>query len=166
MREFKIGDIVRIAEDESTLYVVLDSADFTNSNAVDIDYEIIQILPIRMISNRVTINQQHLSIYAKYGSRNNESLHRFIKNSRESMGLFGVPDFAVALLSNLKAERENADRNRIYTPNEKEVEFDLQATRDQYLDEMNYLEMFHNVFGDERYIEEREIVIEKLKQLK
>lgn len=165
MREFNIGDIVKKnGGSKSFLYIVTDFNDHSiikgSKEVVDIDYEVTQIFPVSILTYQSIVGQNDLIIHAKHNSKDNEFVLEFIKKEREARGLFGKPDYITIIENNLKKETEIEQQKNLDI-----VRYDLLKTVDECLDAMNDLEALYNTFGDELYLELKDLIKDKLKEI-
>lgn len=171
MRKFYIKDIVSMKENEDVLFMVVDYMDFTESisngkNIIDIDYELMQIYPVQKDSKYATVSQNDLMIKEKRGSRNYELLLGFINKDREKNGFYGTPDFIQVSDRNIKTIA-NAEKTRAKAPTRKldTIRYDVIDTVDGCLDAINHLNTLYEMFGDEAYIQLKELVTARIIKL-
>jgi hypothetical protein len=166
MREFNIKDIVRMKGDMDTLYMVVDYADFSqvakNGREIpDIDYDLMQIYPIIEKAKIKTVRQADIEIKDVIGSRNHELVLNFVKKDREKRGWFGTPDFIETAQKNIQSVR------RVSAVKEKDdvIRYDKLESIDMCLDALNHLTALHKEFGDESFLQLKEVVTARLKTL-
>ncbi|AYP68282.1 hypothetical protein PQE75_gp197 [Bacillus phage vB_BcoS-136] len=162
----KVGDIVIITEgfDKSNpcYYIVVDLADFSTSNIKDVDYEIVQVYPVDKSREADIRVYNHVFIERYVGIDNKNSYRAFmeyVSKEREKLGLYGKPDY-LSLIEDLhdinvfKAEK-NLDV----------VHYNKIDNVDECLDAISDLKTLHEMFGDEAYLQLKDLVIERIKDL-
>lgn len=164
MQKFNIGDIVKMKENENILFIIVDVADFSEKGVVDIDYEMMQVFPIQRNSKYANVSQADIMIHAETDTKDSEILLRFIQKDREKAGWFGVPDFAHVIIQNLRAIDKAKGVKPPMRKNDS-IRYDLLDTIDECLDAMNDLTTLHEMFGDEAYLQLKDLVQERIKKL-
>lgn len=167
--KFKIGDIVKWKySTETEYYIVTDYDDW----GVDNMYEIMKIYPIREKSHVNYEPEGNLKMVAEKDGQQNKMMIQFIIEERNKKGYSGEPDFLKAIESNRKI-RENVKEKR-NNPDEilrkaglksDVIRYDKLGSVDECLDAMNDLKLLHETFGDEAYLQLRELVVNRLKEL-
>lgn len=182
MKDINITDIVKLKGDDRFLYMVVDIADFTKTSeigekpVIDIDYEVMQIYPIQKNSSYITFSHNDIEIAHKMGDRNHELTLRFIQKDREKLGWFGVPDFVEVANKNLQSIRrvEKASMasdeqpiKEIKMPTKRLdiIRYDIIETIDGCLDALNHLQALYEMFGDEAYLQLKEVVTSRIIRL-
>ena len=170
-RKFYIQDIVSIAGDDDTLFMVVDVADYSglapNGQEIeDIDYELMQVYPIMKNAKYETVSQPDLNLKEKRGSKNHELLLTFIQKDREKRGWYGVPDFLEVSKGNLKT-LDGVRVKDVQPPMQKldTIRYDQLDTIDKCLDALNDLKTLHQMFGDEAYLQLQEVVTARIIRL-
>jgi len=162
MNWFNIGDAVYLKKVGGTqIFMVVDFLEYqeflTDEVAEDKDYEIMQIYPVQEDASFEIVKYDELAIHSRLGSVNNEMLHHIIKKDREDMGLYGVPDF-VRIANDSRDFHESKIDKSI-------VDYTTFKTIDECLDVINDLNMLHDAFGDKEYLDSKEIVIKRMKEI-
>jgi hypothetical protein len=173
-RTFDITDIVTTKGNDDVLFMVVDYADYSglapNGKEIeDIDYELIQIYPIQKNGKYVTMGQPDLNLKEKQGNKNHELLLSFIQKDREKKGWFGVPDFIELANRNLKSiqRAEGKQVKEVKPPMQKldSIRYDQIDTIDKCLQAINDLNTLHKMFGDESYLQLKEVVTARIIRL-
>lgn len=181
MKEFNIGDVVKIKTDmhgDDVLFMVVDFADFTEPSkhgekpVIDIDYELMQIYPIMKTSKYMTLSQNDLMLHARKDSRDYELLLKMLQKERERRNWFGVPDYIDVANRNIKAiskymKEERAELVKVKVPVKRldVVRYDLIDNVDECLDAINDLNKLYEQFGDESYLQLKELVKDRIIRL-
>lgn len=168
MQKFNIKDIVTMKDVNQILYMVVDYADFTElapngKPIIDIDYELIQIYPVKKMPQYTIVGQNEIVLKESEGSKNHKLLLTFIQKDREKRGWFGVPDFITISDNNLKSIQKGKV-NEVQNSSKKldTIRYDILNSVDKCLDALNDLDILHKMFGDEAYLQLKEVVIKRL----
>lgn len=178
MQEFNIGDVVRLKDNDEILFMVVDIADFTEPSkhgekpVVDIDCELMQIYPIMKNSKYMTLSQNDIVIHARKNSRDSEVLMKLIQKDRERNGWYGVPDFIQIANKNIESiarvmTKPDVSIKTVQVPTKRldVIRYDLIDNVDECLDAINDLNTLHKMFGDEAYLQLKEMVVSRLIRL-
>lgn len=176
MQEFNIGDIVRLKDNDSILFMVVDVADFTEPSkhgekpVIDIDCELMQVYPILKNAKYTTVSQNDIDSHARRESKDSEILLRLIQKDRERNGWYGVPDFIEVANNNMKAihksnQKTNVKQVKMPMKRLDVVRYDLIDNVDECLDAINDLNLLYEMFGDESYLQLKELVVSRLIRL-
>jgi hypothetical protein len=105
-------------------------------------------------------------IKEKTGSRNHDLLLRFIQKDREKIGWYGVPDFIQVANKNLKGDTKTPVKEvKVPVKRFDVIRYDQLETIDQCLDALNDLNRLYEMFGDEAYIQLKEVVTSRIVRL-
>lgn len=167
MQKFYIGDIVKFStvvtgKVDNTLYIVTDVADFSTEKIVDIDYELAQIFPINIVTKYSTVGQDELFLHAGRLSKDRNGIIDFVMQERKMRGIYNTPDYIVNIGKNIVEEnkrKKETERDTVV------VRYDLMTTINECLDAYNDLSELHRTFGDESYLQLRDEVEKRLKEL-
>lgn len=162
---FEIGDITKHHEGSSNLYIVVDMIEF---NKNDIDVEMMQIYPIRETAKYITDSHINIMIHAKANSRDARTLLEFIIQDRHARGWYEVPDYVIAVRNNLSYINSIDTLKKIKKSKlsqSKNVHYKYIDDIDECLDALIDLDALYKLFQDEEYIEQRNIVLERLEIL-
>lgn len=172
MQKYNILDIVKTKDNGNILYLVTDVQDFTKpvntgqKPILDIDYELMQIYPVRTSPRYLIMGQDDIDLHVKDGSKGFNVLMEMIQKERERAGLFGTPDFLNIAKKNKLAERNHAImKDNVNNKNTDIVRYDLLETIDDCLDALNDLGTLYFQFEDIAYLQLKEIVYERIKTL-
>lgn len=162
MQKFNIGDIVKAKDNNSILFIVVDMLDFTKAtnNISDIDYEMMQIYPVRRISKYATLSEGDIELHLGMEDLNSEMLMRFIAKERRKMGWLEEPDFLIAVRESLRFKSLPLSRREYDI-----IRYDLINSVDECLDAIRDLNRLHEEFGDEAYLQLKEVVFKRIKEL-
>jgi hypothetical protein len=163
---FKYGDIVKLKSDieRAEYYIVTDICDFSdNEDGSEMEYQIMRIYPVFMTSLVSVVEEEKIEYL---GDRDDEkTIIDFVMKERNKRGWYGIPDFIIAIGNNLNAdEKMKAKKKKIKKPKDV-IRYDKLNNIDDCLIAIYDLKTLHEMFGDESYIQLKELVIETAKQL-
>jgi hypothetical protein len=162
---FTHGDIVKIKFTKNGLeyFIVTDVYDFSEKqDGSDLNYEVMQIYPIAIESLMLNVDGSKLELHAKGNEKDGEMVIDFVMKERAKRGWIGVPDFQAVIYHNLKSDGVK----KVYQPNLDIINYDKLETIDECLDAINDLNILHKFFGDEAYLQLREVVLKRLEVFK
>lgn len=163
---FTFGDIVKLKFGLNGIeyFIVTDALDFSkDQDGSDMQYEIMRIFPAMKASMIANVDEKKIEIVAKDGTKDSRLILDFVMRKRYERGWHDTPDFDIALRQNRKAE--NGEGKAKHKDKDDVVRYDKLGSVDQCLDAMNDLQRLYNVFGDEAYLQLREVVQNRLKDL-
>lgn len=155
-QEFNIGDIVKVADQEKSLYIITDVLEYEIGDSVDYDYELILIYPQRNTSF-ITLEQDRIKIHAKKTDVNNGLILEYLRKERNKKGLLGKPEY-------LEIIEENSKDKIFKTPLDT-VRYDNLETIDKCLEAIRDLGILYEMFGDEAYLQLKEVVGKRIIEL-
>ena len=173
MGKFKIGDIVKPRHTKETVYyIVIDVADFTQQGGKpDVDYETMLIFPVESrISNVDIFTEDSLMPVSRTNEKKYKTILDFVRKEREKKGWFEEPDY-------IKAIKDNRNAIQLVTKQEKKVVAVIPPRHDivyynkidnvdECLDALNDLDTLHKLFGDEAYLQLKDMVRKRIQELK
>lgn len=157
------GDIVKQRFAKSVEYfIVTDMADFSqNGDGSEMVYEVMRIYPITLTSKIANFDEKQLELIGKGNEKQGRMMLDYVIKERLKRGWRDEPDFLIAMSQNLKANK----LNKAIPPKLDEIRYDKLPNIDSCLDAMNDLERLYELFGDEAFLQLREVVKSRLKQL-
>jgi hypothetical protein len=161
---FDFGDIVKpkFSFGGVEYYIVTDVNDFSKSNdGSDMQYEIMRIFPISKASRVDNLDDKRLELVAKGGTKDARLVLDFVMKKRAEKGWNDTPDFETVMYHNMKL----VNGVRVLSDPLDVVRYDQLGSIDECLDAMNDLQEMYNVFGDEAYLQLREVVQNRLRDL-
>jgi hypothetical protein len=166
--KFNIGDIIKL-DGDSSMYIISDIMDFSrtvNGKFIkDIECELMKILPVSRRSFIHSVSAKKCDLQAKIGSKEHKSILEFVKKEREAKEWFESPDFAHQVANALKAEELRKNNSKIVGEEDDVIRYDKIKDIDTCLDALNDLNLLFKMFGDESYIQLKEVVHMRLKHL-
>lgn len=147
----QIGDMVEV-EGTKGLFVVVKMEDYTDEDGIDIDYEVMQVFPVRREPRRMNAKYENTYLYEKRGSEKYNIQMNVISQRRENYG-YDEGEYVDIIL-----QYEQGDISVI--------EYSKIKTVDECLDAINDLDFLYNKFKDEEYLQNKEVVIERLESLR
>jgi hypothetical protein len=166
---FLQGDIVKYKFSQRGVeyFIVTDVYDFSEKgDKSDLHYEIMQIYPIAKTSITLDVEGDKLEIKASGMAKEAEGIIDFVMEERKKRGWTEVPDFTIALYENAKAKTEGNEVTKVKQPNTDIINYDKLESVDECLDALNDLDALYKLFGDEAYLQLRDVVLKRLKALK
>lgn len=155
-QEFNIGDIVKIKDQDKNLYIITDVLEYDIGDSVDYDYEMILIYPQRSTSF-ITLEQDKIKIHARKTDVNNGAILEFLRKERQQKGVFDKPEY-------LTIVEENSKENIFRTPLDT-IKYDQLETVDKCLEAIRDLGILYEMFGDESYLQIKEVVGKRIVEL-
>jgi hypothetical protein len=120
MRDFQLGDIVRIKRfSDRVYYMVTDVADFSveGDEQPDIECELIRIFPVSAITHVEMLDQNELALVAGKEDKEHDIILNFIRKERSMRGIHGEPDWETRIkLTNTPAYQEEVNGYKEVTP--------------------------------------------------
>jgi len=163
-KKFRIGDIVAIGSGEA-IFIVADISEWYLKNDVEYEYELIQIYPITKDTVYKSSYHNNMLLKAKRFSLQNTNTLAYIQKEREFKGMIGKPDYMTICEENMKYEKEKIVDKAFNQKPVKTILYSHIETVDKCLDAMNDLKEMHDLWKDERYLEDRQIVLKRLEEL-
>lgn len=163
---FDFGDIVKpkFGLGGVEYYIITDVNDFSQDNdGSDMNYELMRIFPISKASKVDNLDDKRIEIIAKGDTKDARLILDFVMKKRIEKGWRDTPDFETVLFHNMKLVKGEREMN--FPKIDDVVRYDKLGSIDECLDAMNDLKTLHNVFGDEAYLQLREVVQNRLKDL-
>lgn len=162
--KINLGDVVKLVDstEESELYIVTDLADFSYMDMNDvykeeIEYEIMKIYPIDSKSDNSFKSFKHqndLELVGKKYSSKVKLLLNFVLKERNKLGLFEEPPYLLAL----KGLNDNGVKKMpMSTFDTDVVRYDLLENVNDCLNAIEALTWLNDYFGDEAYLQLREL---------
>ncbi|MFS0905831.1 hypothetical protein AB3N02_22670 [Priestia aryabhattai] len=180
MSAYNIGDIVTYKVSSGTIeyYIITDMEDYSFETAdgefiKDIDYQIAMIYPVHRKTKFAVVDEEVIKLVAKETDQQYSLIFDLINKERDKRMWLGKPDYMVFVETNKVANQKKQDGSLVATKygwKEKEKDLDVikyheLKTVDDCLDAMNDLTALHKNFGDEAYIQLKEFVMIRLKEL-
>ena len=182
MKSYELGDIVRTKSSSTgDYYMIVGVEDATTQTIegkfiVDFDYEIAKIYPVMKESDFSIISHKELAMVAKTSEKDNRIILDFVNKERQKRGWYDEPDYITALqvskgestkklTRTVKDKDGNKSKEEVGVKKFDIIRYDKLQTVDECLDALNDLTALHNNFGDEAYIQLKEVVEKKLKSI-
>lgn len=172
MQEFNIKDMVRLSTgDEGVIYMIVDVFDFSDDEQVeeldsDYDYELAQIYPTTSLTRYIQSTQSELTIVEEFGTKTYNMLWGLVLKEREEKGYYDAPSYLNVAEANLNFHKKNKTYyNKIKLKEMDIVRYDRINTIDECLDALNDLTGLYEMFGDEAFLQLREVVMKRIKEL-
>lgn len=159
------GDVVKTyaVEREFEYYLITDCESFFNivTQKKDYRYQIMQIYPAKLQS-RVSFHK-HIELKLVHRAESSEAkyLMEMVKKERLARGFHEKPDFQKAIEVNI----HSSDKEFTDFTDESIPRYDLIKTLDEGVDALWDLNRFYEVFGDDSYLQLKEIVIKRMTEL-
>lgn len=178
MSDFNLGDVVKIknSKDENECYMITDIADFSfkldGKTVKDIEYELMKMYPIDEESKTIHRKQNTLDLVAQLKSSKHKLLLQFILKERAKIGYFETPDYMNIVKNNILTEKPKPTPPKVTKKRTKKdnkdsdvVRYDLLKNATECRDAIYSLTWLYEHFGDEAYLQLREIVQARLVEL-
>lgn len=168
---FKHGDILRQKRNDLDYFIVVDLFDYSlDSDKEIIEYELMQIYPYLEHPDIIKIkNKQDYYLVTREGTSTWNRMVGEVIEEHINFGWNSTPDFLMALEENKKLYSKYTQLSDALKGGTKEqmdvIRYDNLKTVNECLDALNDLQQLHNVFGDEAYLQLREVVMKRLKEL-
>jgi uncharacterized protein (DUF1330 family) len=182
MKSYQLGDIVRTKSSSTGDYYMIVGVEDASTQTVegkfitDFDYEIAKIYPVQKESEFSIISHKKLAMVATTSEKDNRIILDFVNKERQKRGWYDEPDYITALqvskgMSTKKLTRTVKDKDGNKSKEEvgmkkfDTIRYDKLKTVNECLDALNDLKDLHKNFGDEAYLQLKEIVEKQLKSL-
>lgn len=150
----KIGSIVKLEDwDEMEYYIVTDIEKFPTGDL----YGVLQMYPAFKDSPSGLFGQSDLKLIANPNDFDYGNLLKIVQSQRERVGITGEPDYLFAVDSHYR---------KIFKEIHDVIEYHKIEDVDRCLDALNDLDILHKMFGDEAYLQLKEVVQKRLEELK
>ncbi|AKQ08500.1 hypothetical protein PQE66_gp185 [Bacillus phage PBC2] len=150
----KIGSIVKLKGfDELEYYIVTEVERFSTGDL----YGVKQMYPVYADSPDALFGESDLVLLANPYDFDYKTILEIVKNQRDRAGLFTAPDYLDAIETNYK---------KIFKEIHDIINYHQIETVDKCLDALNDLDTLHKMFGDEAYLQLKEVVQKRLEELK
>lgn len=170
MKKFKIGDIVknRNSKIHNEYFLILDMNDFSVEEGdmlvTDIDYELACIYPVTSNEVYMVLNESDIEYMDNIGTVTGKMILDMVENDRKKKGM----DYQAGYMEGFKKETIEKDEKKkqqyIRKPLDV-VEYHELESIDMCLDALNDLTRLHKMFGDEAYLQLKEVVEKRIKLL-
>lgn len=180
MADYKIGDVIKRKNGNDSLFMIVDIVT-PEGVEKDIDlsgnifYETMKIFPIEKVSQYLLVDSNDVVLHTENGVTEHKILLQFIKKEREKRGWFDIPDFIQVAEQNIVNKFAKASAEALMNTGEVKVKivqkkydvirYDLINSVDECLDAINDLNILYEMFGDEAYIQLKELVAERIKEI-
>ena len=158
---FTHGDIVKMKFGSVGVeyFIVTDAVDFSDKNdGSDMLYEIMRIFPVAKTSKMANVNENQIELQAKGNGKDGKMIMDWVMEQRTKNGWVEEPDFVAVIRHNQKMNKLKS----VLPPNTDVINYDKLPDIDSCLDAMNDLKRLHEAFGDEAYLQLREVVVKRL----
>ncbi|QOV08269.1 hypothetical protein Kirov_70 [Bacillus phage Kirov] len=132
-------------------------------------YEIMQMYPVASTSRRQFLPDHDLMLVAEVGDINYATIIGIIEDKRDDKGFEGRADYwdYIEVTKALEKYRKYDVKPELSLPVKDDIiEYHKLESRDMCLDALNDLDALHKMFGDEAYLQLKEVVIKRLDELK
>lgn len=161
MYKFSIGDIVKFrdsSKSQTKYLLVAGIEDMSTPSTHEVYYEVSLVYPIAESIKKLTVSEEGLEIVAVYHEEECKMIKDFIKSERLKRG-YNNDDI---YLSPPKTKKE---KPKLKTHKEDVVYYNEIDNVDECLDAINDLTILHKLFGDESYLQLKEFVENRLKEI-
>ncbi|UUV45958.1 hypothetical protein [Bacillus phage vB_BanS-Thrax1] len=149
----KIKDIVKLKDDKLEYYIVTEVERFPTGDL----YGIKQMYPVYSESPEALISEYDLVLLANPNDIDYKTILEIVKNQRDRAGEFTAPDYLDVIDANYK---------KIFKEIYDVIEYHRIESVDKCLDALNDLDTLYKMFGDEAYLQLKEVVQKRLEELK
>ena len=163
MEKYGIRDIVKFKKDiDDDIYYII--TDYDGELHGEYFYKIAQIYPVKLESKNIIIRESLLSIFMRADDKDYEFLMREIKRDREKNGFYAIPSYEKEISKSLRLLLHSARKKNkiVIKPSEDVVYYQNIDNIDECLDALNDLKILYKLFGDEAYLQLREMVEKRL----
>jgi hypothetical protein len=177
---YNIGDIVtyKVSNGTSEYYIITDMEDYSFETSdgewlKDIDYQIAMIYPVLRKTKFAVVDEEVIRLVAREEDQQYSLIFELVNRERDKRQWFGKPDYMVFVETNKVANQKKKDGSLVATKygwKEKVKDLDVikyheLKTVNECLDAMNDLTALHKNFGDEAYLQLKEFVMTRLREL-
>lgn len=162
---YKHGDIVKPISIEANFeyHIVTDCETYRNpfTKKLSTRYQIMQIYPVKKSSEVNFCDKIDLFLVSKCGSHKAKHIMELVKKERQILGFTERADYFRTMEVNIHSE------NSSFEPfvDESEAELGVFLTLDEGLEAIHDLQNLYEIIGDKAYLEEKEKVIERIKEI-
>lgn len=126
------------------------------------------IFPVTRMSRIEVVNHLQVYSYSRVGEREHKMLLDFIGKERQKQGMFGETEYIKAISAN-KASIKRGREKSVAVVNPKEIIDVVYYHRidnvDECLDAINDMNTLHEMFGDEAYLQLKDLLSKRIKEL-
>lgn len=159
------GDVVKLKsfDKESEYHIITDFEEYINpiTKKDGYRYELMKIFPVERMSKVEYVNHMEVKLIGRASDIQGKAVLELVKKEREKKGFLDKPEYIKAIEVNIHSDKSTLNR---YV-DESIARYDLIKTVDGCLDAINDLNQFYEVFGDEAYLQLKEVVYKRLKSL-
>lgn len=163
MQTYTYGDIVKpiMIQNEYEYYIVTDCRPFLNSKTQkkDCRYQLMRIYPVTKLSKVIYLTE--IDVKGTGTKQNTKYIMDLVSKERRMKGFVDKPDYQKAIELNIynNIEDDSSDVD------ESIARYDLIETIEQGVDALWDLNKFYEVFGDESYLQLKEIVLKRMNEI-
>ena len=158
MTKINVGDLIKHLLFQNETFIVTDVEDHSvKKDGSKLLYQVMELYPVKKISRvRFFKDDKYIDSVGKKGDTNYSIVMTLVNLERKKLGLYDKPEYEklVALRTNKKKIEEPLDI----------VNYSKLYSVDECLDALNDLKELHKHFGDEAYLQLREVVMKRLKE--
>lgn len=161
------GDIVkpRFFGNGVEYYIVTDIDDYTLETCEEkITYELMKIYPVQEKSETSYKTVRDVSLIGNMNKSQGKTVMQFVSKERNKFGIKKHPDYLSAISENIK-NTELVRVKKTDMDDKSFVRYDKIKDIDSCLDALNDLDRFYSIFGDEAYLQLKDIVFKRMKEL-
>jgi len=163
---YNVGDIVKKVNSYGMEYHIVIDLERVDKTYF---YEIMQMYPVATTSRRQFMEQSELAMVAEVGDINYSTIIGIIEDKRKDRGMDERADYwdYIEVTKSLEKYRKYDVQPELNLPVKDDIiQYHKLEDKDKCLDALNDLDTLHKMFGDEAYLQLKEVVIKRLKELK
>lgn len=162
---FTYGDIVKpiMVHNNFEYYIVTDCQKFFNGKTgkKDCKYQLMQIYPVKKLSKILYLTHIDLRFVGNATSGGGKHILDLVEKERKIMGFVDKPDYQKAIEVNVYSNPEEL----VEYIDESIPRYDLIRTIEEGVDALWDLNRFHEVFGDDSYLQLKEVVLKRMNEI-
>lgn len=168
MQIYGIGDIVKQRNSNRMIYFIITDISIEDDERDEyIIYEVMKIYPVEDENDIDFFYQKELETIAFITQKQHKVIMNMVADERNRKRLMDTPEY-IEILQKVKAKpvkRKRPGRPKKINNKDDVIEYHKLETIDDCLDALNNLDSLHKMFGDESYIQLKEVVTKRLKEL-
>jgi len=163
---YNVGDIVKKVKAYGMEYHIVIDLERVADGFV---YEIMQMYPVARESRRQFLEDDELMLVSEVNDINYSTIIGIIEDKRADKGYEERADYwdYIEVTKALEKYRKYDRPVQLNLPEKHDIiEYHKLESRDMCLDALNDLDTLHKMFGDEAYLQLKEVVTKRLEELK